>query len=217
MKKRDPHIGALLLDVGHTLITPRAPIGNTYASLAKKHGLQMDPNTVQIRFGKAFGTIKQHIKMDGDGRAFWTAIVTEAVGPHPPALFEDLYRYYEKAEAWRIADGTREAMKRLQAAGIKRCIVSNWDTRLRGLLHALELDHLFNHIVVSGELGIHKPDPEIYRHALSLLDCQPAHCVHVGDHPKEDIEAASQAGCQAWLWGHDVHSMQEISTRILSR
>lgn len=39
---------------------------------------------------------------------------------------------------------------------------------------------------------------------------KPEDAVHVGDDRRNDIWGARDAGCDAWLWGSDVHSFKEV-------
>jgi putative hydrolase of the HAD superfamily len=62
------------------------------------------------------------------------------------------------------------------------------------------LDELLDVVVVAFDCGHYKPDPEIYRYAVRRLGVAPAACLHVGDHPIEDVRAAQQAGLRtAWI------------------
>ncbi len=54
--------------------------------------------------------------------------------------------------AWRRS-GAAAALRRLRDAGVGLAVVSNFDTRLRPLLRDMDLDRLFDQVVVSaGEL-----------------------------------------------------------------
>jgi putative hydrolase of the HAD superfamily len=58
----------------------------------------------------------------------------------------------------------------------------------------------FEHVVVSGELGVAKPDPSIFAHALAGLGADAGHAVMVGDNVIRDVEGALAAGIGAiWL------------------
>lgn len=52
-------------------------------------------------------------------------------------------------------------------------------------------------VVVSGDLGVHKPDPEIFIYTAERLGIKPEECVYVGDHPINDIKGALDAGMKA--------------------
>jgi FMN phosphatase YigB (HAD superfamily) len=76
-------------------------------------------------------------------------------------------------------------------------LVSNFDhpAYLRGLLARLDLERLFGAIVISGEVGVQKPSPEIFHQALSALGSAPGRAAFVGDSLRDDIEGARRVGC----------------------
>ena len=58
----------------------------------------------------------------------------------------------------------------------------------------------FAHIVVSEEVGLLKPDPAIFAHAIAPLGVAPAAVIHIGDTPAHDIAGAHAAGWRsAWV------------------
>ena len=62
-------------------------------------------------------------------------------------------------------------------------------------------------MVVSGDVGVHKPDPALFLYACDKVQLPPADCMYVGDHPVNDIAGALSAGMQAvrmnWGWFKD--------------
>ena len=74
-------------------------------------------------------------------------------------------------------------------------LVTNFDhpPHIRKLLKINRLEGYFETVVVSGEEGIQKPDPEILFTACRRMGCCPREAVYVGD-AIVDYEAASQAG-----------------------
>jgi putative hydrolase of the HAD superfamily len=76
-------------------------------------------------------------------------------------------------------DAMIEAVRRARAGGIRTGLVSNsWGTRRypRELL-----GELFDGIVISGEVGMRKPAPEIYALGAEEVGLSPADCVFVDD------------------------------------
>ncbi|MEW6764585.1 MAG: HAD family hydrolase [Pseudomonadota bacterium] len=62
------------------------------------------------------------------------------------------------------------------------------------------LARYFRLAVNSATVGIGKPDPRMFEHALDRLGESPASMLHVGDHPEHDVLGARQAGVRAvWL------------------
>jgi putative hydrolase of the HAD superfamily len=64
----------------------------------------------------------------------------------------------------------------------------------------LGLDRYIEAVAISEELGVRKPAPAIFHHALAALDVAPHEAVHVGDDVGADIEGAHAAGLAAGVW-----------------
>jgi putative hydrolase of the HAD superfamily len=83
------------------------------------------------------------------------------------------------------------AVRRARAGGIRTGLVSNsWGTRRypRELLA-----ELFDGVVISGEVGIRKPAPEIYELGARSIGLAPEACVFVDDLPF-NLEPAAELG-----------------------
>lgn len=52
-------------------------------------------------------------------------------------------------------------------------------------------------VVVSGDVGVHKPDPALFVYTADKLGLKTSECVYVGDHPVNDIQGALAAGMKA--------------------
>ena len=76
-------------------------------------------------------------------------------------------------------------------------LLSNaWDN-LRQLLREIwEIEDLFDHIFISAELDLAKPDPAIYQHVIDKLGQDPSEMIFIDDFI-ENIEAAREAGINA--------------------
>ncbi|MBK1720808.1 HAD family hydrolase [Thiocystis violacea] len=62
------------------------------------------------------------------------------------------------------------------------------------------LNGLFKHSLSAADVGAAKPDPAMFAQALALTDCQPNECLHLGDDPWMDVDAARRAGLHAaWI------------------
>lgn len=62
-----------------------------------------------------------------------------------------------------------------------------------------QLEPYFDVAIVSGEIGIGKPDPAIFRHALQMLSARPEEAVMIGDSLSRDIDGAHNAGMRGLL------------------
>ncbi|MDQ3688471.1 MAG: HAD family hydrolase [Chloroflexota bacterium] len=68
------------------------------------------------------------------------------------------------------------------------------------VLRALDLERRFDAIVISGEVGVAKPDPAAFRLACDRLGTDPSAAWHVGDNLVTDVGGAKSAGLVAvWL------------------
>ncbi|CAG9466901.1 unnamed protein product [Pedinophyceae sp. YPF-701] len=156
------------------------------------------------------------LRFNGDARDFWQVIVTEAIGSDDPAIFEDIYRYYEKSEAWMVAPGAPEAIQRLKDAGLKLAVVSNFDTRLGKILETVGLANYFDTVVCSAEVEAEKPSPLIFQEALRRLGCEPEEVIHIGDDRRNDLWGARGAGIACLLYGTDARTFNDVADHILS-
>jgi putative hydrolase of the HAD superfamily len=64
----------------------------------------------------------------------------------------------------------------------------------------LGLDRYVEAVAISEELGVRKPAPAIFQHALKALGVTAHEAVHVGDDFNADIEGAYAAGLVAGVW-----------------
>jgi putative hydrolase of the HAD superfamily len=86
-------------------------------------------------------------------------------------------------------------LRAARAAGLKTALLSNsWDFAYPWD----ELDPLLDVKVVSGEVGLRKPDPAIYRLAADQLDVELEECVFVDD-LEPNTQAATELGMHAVL------------------
>ncbi|RPI71851.1 MAG: HAD family hydrolase [Desulfobacteraceae bacterium] len=76
-------------------------------------------------------------------------------------------------------------------------------------LETLELKSFVDCIVLSEELGAHKPDPEIFLHAVSLLNTVPAAAIHIGDSFENDVIGAKKAGLLS-CWFNPLHKKSPV-------
>jgi putative hydrolase of the HAD superfamily len=79
---------------------------------------------------------------------------------------------------FRPVEPMRAMLRAARAAGLRTCLVSNsWgnDYPREGW------DELFDGVVISGEVGMRKPEPRIFHHALGLVGLPAERCVFIDD------------------------------------
>lgn len=92
--------------------------------------------------------------------------------PQPDGLLERMFAGFTHDPAMT------DVLRRARQHGLKTALLSNsW-----GFDYPREgWGDLFDEVVISGEVGLRKPEPEIYRLAAERLGVPPAHCVFVDD------------------------------------
>jgi putative hydrolase of the HAD superfamily len=84
-----------------------------------------------------------------------------------------------------------EAVKRAKRAGVRTGLISNsWG---RGRYDRDAFPEMFDAVVISGEVGLHKPQPEIFRMGAERIGVAPEQCVFVDD-LKENCAGAAAVG-----------------------
>jgi putative hydrolase of the HAD superfamily len=89
-----------------------------------------------------------------------------------------------------------EGVRRAKRAGVRTGLVSNsWG---RGRYDRDAFPELFDGVVISGEVGLHKPQPEIFLLGAERIGMAPGRCVFVDD-LKEHCAGAEAVGMTAVL------------------
>lgn len=205
---------ALLLDAAGTLLRPTEPVAETYARVARAHGVEADPRAIAERFPIAMREAAPLRCGAADWRSFWQAVVLRCLGSEDPQLLDALIHHFAQPRAWLIAPGVASCCASVRARGMKVAVVSNWDHHLRPLLVGLGVSAWIDGLVVSAEEGIEKPDPAMFERACARLGVAPADAVHVGDDPLADLSGARAAGCAALLLGTDIADFAELSRAL---
>jgi len=82
------------------------------------------------------------------------------------------------------------ALRTVRSAGFRTGLLSNsWGNAYPRDLWA----ELFDCVVISGEVGMRKPAPEIFEHAVALLGLRPDQCVFIDD-IAHNVTAAEELG-----------------------
>ncbi len=117
--------------------------------------------------------------------------LSEKLGPRTRELILDPSRYYLYDDTLAVLD---EAGKR----GWRQILLSNNYPELRQTISRLGLTDYFADFIISGEIGLDKPQPEIFAYAVKVAG-QPDQCYMIGDNPHADIEGAVRFGIPAVL------------------
>ena len=112
---------------------------------------------------------------------------------------EIIERFCAKTE--RTLQRNAQLLRRLKPV-YRLGVVSNFYGNVATLCREAALADSLDVIVDSAEIGVSKPQPEIFRIALTKLNLVPAQAIFVGDSYERDIVPARQLGMRTiWLKG----------------
>ena len=134
-------------------------------------------------------------------RRAWTRALAEH-GVQNPDLARELAETFVQERAKRYepfpdAEPVLEGLRRRY----RLALITNGPPCLqREKLRASGLERFFEAVVISGELGIGKPDSRIFLHALGRMGLSPQEAVMVGNSLVRDVLGAKRAGLWAvWI------------------
>jgi putative hydrolase of the HAD superfamily len=77
-------------------------------------------------------------------------------------------------------------------------------------LRKLDMNHFFNIILISDEVGWRKPHPKIFNDALKRLKVSAHETVYVGDSPLEDIKGAKATGMKTIFVSSQFYTLKNL-------
>jgi epoxide hydrolase-like predicted phosphatase len=177
---------AVLFDFGGVLTTP---VWDSFSAFCRSEGLDPD-------------AIKNLFRTDPEALADLRGLETGALSENefeatfgrrlglrnPEGLIDSMF------SGMKPVDSMVDAVRLIRASGTLTGLVSNsWSTAHydRDLLA-----ELFDEVVISAEVGLHKPQPEIYLLATERLAVDPSECLFVDD-LRENCEGAEGVGMTA--------------------
>ncbi len=115
--------------------------------------------------------------------------------PHHRELICAYHHFWEDSIAGPIEETVR-IVERLRAAGYRLVGLSNWSTeKFRLTRERYGLFKLFDEIVISGDVQMMKPEPEIFQLTLRKLNLRADECLFIDD-SKRNVDAAARVGFQ---------------------
>lgn len=118
-----------------------------------------------------------------------------------PPFARDLAHHYGRLRSTGVAlfPDALPLLAALRAAGKVLVLITNGlqSTHVERIA-LLGLEEHFDHTLISDAVGMAKPDPRIFHHALELARCAPHEAAMVGDNSVNDIAGAQAAGLTAF-------------------
>lgn len=136
--------------------------------------------------------------LEQDAGRSWREAVDTLTGTHPEQ--GDLIAAYDERWAEMLGgpiDGTVEVLADLRRTGTRLAALSNWSAeKFPAARSRYPFLNWFETIVISGEVGICKPDPRIYRHVLGRMGLAAEASVFIDD-SAANVQAAGDLGMTA--------------------
>lgn len=122
-------------------------------------------------------------------------------GMNADAVELEARRFAALQESFTLFDDVRPCLTQLRDAGLLLGLITNNDgPHQRHKLSLVELSDSFDVVIISGEIGVAKPVPAIFRYACDAVGVTAAEAVHVGDRLDFDAIGARDAGLYGvWL------------------
>jgi HAD superfamily hydrolase (TIGR01509 family) len=199
-------IEAMLIDAGGVLLDPN---WRTVADVLARRGVKVHPSDLAA----ADPVLRREIddadlvrsSTDVVRRERWLSRLLRhaGVGAEPDvieAAGDEIDALHRQRGLWEVVQpGAGEALNALRRAGLRLALASNAEPLLRSKMSDLGLADRFDHLAISGEVGVEKPDPRFFQGALAVLGVPPDRAVHVGDLYEIDVVGARAAGLEAIL------------------
>jgi putative hydrolase of the HAD superfamily len=183
-------VRGLLVDYGGVLTTN---VFDSFRTFCEDEGL--DPETVKRLFREdpralecVRGLERGELTEEGFAERFGGLLELEPA--RRTGLVERMFGHIEPDE------DMVEALRRARAQGVRTGLISN--SMGAGRYDRSVFPQLFDGVVISGDEGMHKPEPAIYKLGCERVGLSPGECVFVDD-LRENCEGAEAVGMTSVL------------------
>ena len=198
--------GALIVDFGGVLTTPLQEAMFRFAEEAGIEPHHLARAALGGYMGSedslVFGFETGKTSEEDFTRAFAERLREESgVEVEPETLIGRLFGGLELEESMFTA------VERARGHGLKTALLSNsWGTEL---YPRDRMAPIFDVMVISGEVGLRKPDPAIFELTTGRLGIEASKCVFVDDHPGH-LQSAAEAGMTTVLHRDPARTIAEL-------
>jgi len=210
-----PMLKAIFFDAAGTLFETTRPVAEIYDSVARQYGVNIPIPELAGRFRSCFSSAPPLAFPNASAqelprleRQWWRELVGEIFAPYPGfARFDDyfsaLFEHFSKPKTWTLYPETKQVLRELRQSGLTLAVITNFDSRVLGILEGLGVSSCFDSVFLSSKVGYAKPAREIFQSALRYHSLRPEEAMHVGDSPVHDVAGAAAAGLTAVLIDRD--------------
>jgi len=198
------NIEAIFLDLGNTLrilIKDQEHMARARQKIVELVGTDEGPITFVAKLDERYKIYRkwafENLREAPESEMWTRWLVPDFPAEKIAPLGRELtYQFRQSMGRRVVVEGGREVVDELQRRGYTLGIISNLiGTReIPEWLEAEDFESYFKVVMLSSELGIRKPAPEIYLEAARRAGVEPARCAYVGDNLKRDVTGARAAG-----------------------
>ena len=181
----------VVFDLGGVLLRPEGPA----VELARV--LEVDVEAVLVPYWRH----RDAYDRGGPAAEFWGALRRDLVagGLVPADVGDDELDHVDASRWAQLADGSAELLVDLGRAGTPTAVLSNAPASLARTVRAAQWSRSFSQLVFSSDLGLMKPEAEIYREVEQRTGRPPQELLFFDDRPP-NVDGAAQRGWSAHLW-----------------
>lgn len=209
-----PHLSAewIFFDIGGTLLEIYRPLAELVHDYLAREGYQVpvEPLYQAVRTTVASLPTRHPSYTSLEANRDWwmhlyegtlnLGIGTQEIPQLLLATVRDaLWEQHRRGDNLRVYADAEGVVETLSERGFRLGVISNWDDTLSPILDRFGLLTAFELLIVSSDLGLEKPDPTIFQHALERAGIDPAASIHIGDDWQCDVVGAAQTGIQP-IW-----------------
>ena len=189
---------AIVFDLDHTLFDRYATIRASFTAFYEHYRDKIPQDLSYEDFVEKLIEIeKYHIYYD------WVTVIKECAkaGIMAPMTDEEAKEVVRVVvnECWPLAavqfPFAIPTLQKLKEMGYKIGLITNGGHNPQTLkIKMLGLENIFDEIVISGDVGVSKPDPKPFTAFAEKIGIDPKEMMYVGDHPLNDVEGSRRVG-----------------------
>ncbi|MCL2586035.1 MAG: HAD family phosphatase [Streptosporangiales bacterium] len=197
----------VIFDYGEVITVTPSPADR--AVIARVAGVEGED---EAKFWNSYAAHRGRLDQGTGGgvRGYWESIAADIGADWDEARIYELWT--ADFRGWlSVEPGTIDVLSDLKAGGTRLALLSNAGADFGGIMRHGPLREYFEAFFVSGEIGLIKPDPAIYSHALAGLGIAGSDAVFT-DNKEENVRAAETLG----ITGHVFTSPEKLRAFLVS-
>lgn len=217
-------ISAVILDFGGTLVDGGIDYDKYHQALIQHlnglgYGIKL--REINSSFKVALGNLNR-IRAKGKEQTFeevYSLFLRRLSIPADVEMLNDLHDIFKNYYVSNYFDCTGDVLKWLSERYKVALLSNTMSDQPHEMLKKANYAQYFDSMVCSRDLGIRKPNPQIFNYMLEALGVSAESTVHVGDSIEADMEGASGVGITGiWIrtigedpwYGYTVNSICEL-------